>query len=272
MSPQSIPAKSAQPVRRHLLIIERETAKRQALYDALSRRRFTVYTARSAEMVLTVLGYERPDVVLLDPHLPDMNGSQLIAQIRACNPAVPILLLDDGHAGQLIPDAQDAIQALLPLTITDEQLLAEIDRWMAHPTTAALPRSAGAVLLIDDEERMRIIMQNLLELNGFTVLTACSGEEGLMRLGRGHLDAVILDVRLPGMDGLLVLKKIRETLPTLPVILVTQVDDEATREEAMRLGATAYVTKPFNFDGLKQALRQAMPGASTKSPASSASG
>ena len=132
-----------------------------------------------------------------------------------------------------------------------------------------LPRLAGTVLLIDDEERMRIIMQNLLELNGFTVFTACSGEEGLTRLDQRRPDAVILDVRMPGMDGLVVLKKIRETLPELPVILVTHVDEEATREEAMRLGATAYVTKPFNFDGLKQALRQAIP--STKSPASSAS-
>jgi len=73
-------------------------------------------------------------------------------------------------------------------------------------------------------------------------------------------------VRMPGMDGLLVLKKIRESYPSLPVILLTNVDETSAREEAMRLGATAYVNKPFNFDHLKQILRQAIPNGHPAAP------
>ncbi|MBI4341567.1 MAG: response regulator [Candidatus Omnitrophica bacterium] len=270
MSRQPLPPHAETvPGRRHVLLIEPDVTRRQMLYDVLTRRGLNVYTARTAEMVRTILEYDRPDLILLNPSLPDTTGSELIMKIRSFNPSVPILLLNDAPAA-LTLDASCAVQGRLPRELAAEPLIAEVTLWLnAPPSSCPLPQT-GAILLVDDETRMRIIMQNLLELNGFTVTAAASGEEGLARLAQSKPDAVMLDVRMPGMDGLVVLKKIREQDAQLPVILVTQVDEEATREEAIRLGATAYVTKPFNFDGLKQVLHQAIP--STKSPASSASG
>ena len=122
---------------------------------------------------------------------------------------------------------------------------------------------------------MRLITQRILALNGFTVKMAGSGEEGLGLLLSAQVDAVILDVRMSGMDGIVVLKKIRDQYPELPVIMVTQSDEEQIREEAERLGAKGYLTKPVNFDQLKQLLNSvtviAHP-ANTKSQASSANG
>ena len=131
------------------------------------------------------------------------------------------------------------------------------------------------LLIIDDEPRMRLITQRILALNGFTVKMAGSGEEGLNLLLSAPVDAVILDVRMSGMDGIVVLKKIRDQYPTLPVIMVTQADEEQIRDEAERLGVKGYLMKPVNFDHLKQLLNSvtviAKP-ANTKSQVSSANG
>lgn len=121
---------------------------------------------------------------------------------------------------------------------------------MGSPQTGHKP----CLLLVDDDERWRDILQHFLELNGFAVTPAGSGSETLQQLQRGHPDAILLDLRLPGMDGLVVLGKIRALLPATPIIVITQVDEDHTKAAAAAAGATAYVLKPFNFEELRALL------------------
>lgn len=266
MGPQDYEGIGTLSAARHILLIEESLARRQAFYDVLSRQSsWQVYTACSGQMALVILGYAQPDLVLINCRLPDMAGEALITKTRSFASHVPILIFPDESAKKMDAETLKMVQATLPYAISEELLLATVQLWLSATPLPEQGLPSGTILLIDDEQRMRIIMQNLLELNGFTVVSAASGEEGLEKLPQASPQAVMLDVRMPGMDGLLALKKIRESHPKLPVILVTNVDEPSTREEAMRLGATAYVTKPFNFDGLKEVLRQAIPA---KSPVS----
>lgn len=256
MSPQTH-SNGSSPKQRRLLLIAQQTEKRQALYDFLRQKGFSIYAARSGEMALLILEFEQPDLILLDPQLSDTAAAPLIQKIRSLNPRTPLVVLGEAAIEGLNPDTA-ATLVRLPSDVTGDSLLSTLRDKLPVEKPAAQMAKAGTVLLIDDEERMCIIMQDFLTLNGFVVKTAASGEEGLALLSQGLPDAVMLDVRMPGMDGLVVLKKIRASFPRLPVILVTHVDEEATREEASQLGASGYVTKPFNFDGLKGALRQAI--------------
>ena len=112
----------------------------------------------------------------------------------------------------------------------------------------------GTVLLVDDDPKFVKLLQEFLELNGFWVVTASSGEEAVERLNQSFVNVVLLDVRMAGMDGLLTLKRIRVAHPNLPVIFVTNVDEEAIREEARVLGAHEYIVKPLDFEHLKSIL------------------
>ncbi len=112
----------------------------------------------------------------------------------------------------------------------------------------------GTILLVDDEFRQRDILKDFLQLNGFTVVMAASGEEALERLPDSSPGVVLLDLKMPGMGGLCTLKKIRESHPTLPVIIITQVDEDQVMEEALGLGAYDYLIKPFKFEQLKSVL------------------
>ena len=110
------------------------------------------------------------------------------------------------------------------------------------------------ILIVDDEIHVANILAESVRLQGHEAFVAVSGKEGLALLDQRHPDAVFLDVVLPEMSGLEVLRRIRATHPTIPVIVITGHASVAQIEEAMRLGATDCVVKPFVLNQLNEAL------------------
>jgi two-component system, OmpR family, response regulator len=111
------------------------------------------------------------------------------------------------------------------------------------------------VLIVDDDPR---IVQLLTEhfKQTYTVETAMSGGEALSIVRRARPDVVVLDVMLPGMSGIHVLKELKRTDPTIPVIVVTGTDSLAIANEAVRSGATTYLRKPFDLRELDQRVAE----------------
>jgi CheY-like chemotaxis protein len=112
-------------------------------------------------------------------------------------------------------------------------------------TTAAAVGNAGTVLVIHDEAVVRDLMQRFLSKEGFRVLTAANGEDGLRLAREQRPDAITLDVMMPGMDGWAVLSALMAdlTLADIPVIMLTIVED---KRMGYALGASEYLTKPID--------------------------
>ena len=104
----------------------------------------------------------------------------------------------------------------------------------------------SAILLIDDDASLHNLLSQYLEQQGYRVLHASDGREGLRQLFEQRPDLVVLDVMMPMLDGWATLERIRE-LSGLPVILLTAKDAEADKLMGFRLGSDDYVTKPFSF-------------------------
>jgi two-component system NtrC family response regulator len=128
----------------------------------------------------------------------------------------------------------------------------------------------GKILAIDDEQNIRTLIANELTLEGFGVTTAKSGEEGLRLCDKEKFDVVLLDIRLPKMNGIEVLRRLKEKRPDARVIMITAYGDIKTAVESMKLGAQDYVTKPFKLSELLALIRQVM-GDSRKSGEAQAS-
>lgn len=111
-----------------------------------------------------------------------------------------------------------------------------------------------SVLVIDDEGQMQRLLTIALEGAGYRVTTASTGQEGLRAIAYHRHDVVILDLGLPDISGLLVLKQLREWTQT-PVIILTVHDAETEKVEALDTGADDYVTKPFNTAELLARVR-----------------
>jgi len=120
------------------------------------------------------------------------------------------------------------------------------------------------VLLIDDDARLAELLRGYLEPQGVALVHAGGGQAGLAAVAQGGFDAVLLDVMMPGMDGLEVLRRLRERSST-PVIMLTARGDEADRVVGLELGADDYVGKPFSprelLARLRAVLRRMQPGA-----------
>jgi two-component system, NtrC family, response regulator GlrR len=110
--------------------------------------------------------------------------------------------------------------------------------------------SKGVLLIVDDEPLKCATLRIDLSNAGYTVLDAADAENGLQCLRDQHVDAVISDLRMPGMDGLQFLQQIKSQWPAVPVILMTAFGTVDSAVEAMRQGVHDYITKPFSSDVL----------------------
>lgn len=109
----------------------------------------------------------------------------------------------------------------------------------------ALPdETAPVILIIDDDHLARDSLAATLSIEGFDVITAATGEEGLSHLSSGSPSLVILDTQIGDSDGFAVFRKITAMAPWLPVIMITEADDELDAVLALEAGAADHVTKP----------------------------
>lgn len=113
---------------------------------------------------------------------------------------------------------------------------------------------AITVLIVEDEVLQARSVKRSLERHGYEVLMAPTAEQGSELVQCYHPDVVLLDLRLPGMDGLEMLKVMRDTQENLSVIVVTAYGKVQTAVEAMRLGAYDYITKPIDLEELRLLL------------------
>jgi len=115
-----------------------------------------------------------------------------------------------------------------------------------------------SVLIIDDEQSVRESIRMILEYEGFEVNQAVDGEIGLKEIAEQPVDLVLLDVKMPGMDGLEVLQEIRKRSPELPVVMVSGHGTVETAVEATKLGAFDFLSKPLDRDRLLVVVRNAL--------------
>ncbi len=125
------------------------------------------------------------------------------------------------------------------------------------PLTRTRQRSP-LILAVDDEASLRRVLSFTLARLGYRVETAESGEEALERIEGAPVDLVLLDLMLPGIDGLAVLRRARRLIPDLPVVVLTADGSVENAVEAMKLGAQDFLTKPFEMERLAIAVRNAL--------------
>ena len=113
------------------------------------------------------------------------------------------------------------------------------------PVTPEVSTPPGRILVVDDDPTLRDVLSRYLEHAGFDVVTAEDGPSALVALAEVSPDLVVLDVMLPGLDGIEVCRRIRASIP-VPVVMLTALGEEDDRVLGLEVGADDYVTKPFS--------------------------
>ncbi len=114
------------------------------------------------------------------------------------------------------------------------------------------------ILVVDDEVQVCNVVQKVLTQEGYRMLTASSGEEALKQLKKTPVDLILLDLKMPTLDGLETLKQARLIQTTLKAVLLTAYGTAANARDAMLLGVYDFLTKPFDNQLLKKVVKEAL--------------
>ena len=148
----------------------------------------------------------------------------------------------------------------------------DIDAWLdsqrphhqgaSAPTPADGPKHPGhhRILVVDDEASIRELLVKTLSLAEYAVDTAADGTSALSRLRDNgtQCDLAIVDLKMPGMDGLMLIRQMKQLRPDLPVIIITGFSTEVSAIEAVNLGVSGYLTKPFRVPQVLAAAAKAL--------------
>ncbi len=118
----------------------------------------------------------------------------------------------------------------------------------------------ASILIVDDSVSIRQSVRFILEQSGYTVYEAADGNEGLARLGEQKVDLVITDVNMPNMDGLTMVRKVRETdgIKFVPILVLTTESQGSVVDDGKKAGATGWIVKPFNDEKLIETIKKVL--------------
>lgn len=119
------------------------------------------------------------------------------------------------------------------------------------------------VLIVDDQNGIRILLMEVFSSEGYTTYQAANGKTALEIVEKHTPDLVLLDMKIPGMDGLEILKHIKEMNPSIKVIMMTAYGELDMIKEATELGALMHFTKPFDIDEMRVAVNMQLSGVNT---------
>jgi len=249
----------------HLLIVEDSKTQALRLTYQLTNQGYRVSHATTAEETLTMLGKERPDLLLLDYHLPGMDGDELCRRLRinANTRDLPILMLtgeSDDLAQQKV--LESGADDYLDKNEHDEILFLHIQSLLRRSQarqsvfTAELIQNIR-ILAIDDSATFRAFLSAELSSEGYDVHLGATGQEGLQKFRSETFDAILVDLNLPDIDGFELCRQlaIASGSPEAPVVIVLAGSE--SREDivkAMAAGAEDFVSKSSDIGLLKSRL------------------
>ena len=219
---------------------------------------FRAAAFESAEKFLSSGKLEGTSCLIVDVQMPGMNGLQLQSQLAAAGCRIPIIFItayDDKQSRQRAMQA--GAVAFLDKPFTDEQLLQCI-RLAWNEFERELGGTANLISVIDDDESVRRTTKLLIESCGYRAAAFESAENFL---SSGHLDGtscLIVDLRMPGMNGLQLQSQLADAGCRIPIIFITAYDEKESRRRAMEAGAVAFLGKPFTDKQLLQTIRSAL--------------
>jgi DNA-binding NtrC family response regulator len=117
------------------------------------------------------------------------------------------------------------------------------------------------ILIVDDESEMRSALSHALTRGGFSVETAASGTDALVKIKKDPISLVITDIKMPEMSGMEVLGAVKKISPQIPVIVITAYGSIHSAVEAMQAGAADYLLKPFSFETLEATVKKVLASA-----------
>ncbi|TLY22195.1 MAG: response regulator [Nitrospirae bacterium] len=253
-----------------ILVIDDERMVCDLLRAVLSRYGHEVITAFDGQNGLVLFEQHRPRFTLLDLRMPGMDGIEVLTRIRALDPKASVIVLTGTGSADLENQArQMGVTDFLSKGLSLEVLVGTMERVMQQPVKSPPPPSqsavapkasspsqdAGSILVVVDEPQIRELLRKFLSARDYQVREAADGQQALALVDQKSPDIIVLDVNMPGINGIEVLKRLRAKNYAGGVIFLTSSQDEMLLQEGLELGSVDVLGKPVDLERLELTIQ-----------------
>jgi two-component system, response regulator, stage 0 sporulation protein F len=248
-----------------VLLADSDVDARDREYEILSSMGYKVECAPNMNEAVVRLENDRPHLVIVDEAFVPDGGLKALERIRKFDQQMHVIFLLKSTPGADIEKeayrlgANDVVRKDFSSHFMFKRIL-EFLHETKEKAPSAKYASMGAIMIVDDSADMRVMLSTFLKSRGFTVTEASSGDQALLDIKSEKPKLVLLDGRMPGMDGLVVLKKIKDFDESIKVVLLTGIQDEDVVAQANKLGASDYLNKPCDLEKLEALILSIMVG------------
>ncbi len=245
-----------------ILIVDSDVTSRDTFYEVLSSIGYKVTCVPNGKEALLRLGRERPALVILDFDIPHLDCYETIKRIRDLDSEINFVVLtkEEPTSEQKNKALELGVLGIVRKDFSSHIMMKEILGILKESLHEFKKENrTGNILVIDDEQEIRTMISNFLSIKGYQVVTAVAGEEALLKIAANRPQLVLCDIRMPGMDGLMVLKKIVAIDPSIKVVMLSAIQDEDVVAEAFKEGASDYLIKPCSLTKLDALVLSLLP-------------
>lgn len=243
-----------------ILVIEDNEQNRILMRQILKYHGYEVLEAADGAAGLAMAREHLPDLILLDLQMPVMGGFAVIRELRQ-TPELSKMTVIAVTSFAMKGDREKALEAGFDEYVTkpiDTRKFIEIIKKIIPGENTA--KKKPVILCVDDEPANLKLLENILVPRGYEVVCVAKGEDALLKIETGTMDLVLLDLMLPGMDGLQVSRKIKENKKSgnIPIIMITAHTGAESYIKSLSNEVFAYVHKPFEAEELVKIMKAAL--------------
>ncbi len=227
-----------------ILIVDDEEDFCNVMKDILEMRDYEVITANDGSQALDLVRKDGFDLVIMDIRMPVMDGVETLRKMKEITPGTPVLMVTAHAVEDMIREAlREGAFAALHKPLDIDRLLALIEE--------ILPGGA-MILIVDDDENLCVTMKDNLEEKGYRVSVANDGDAAVLKTQENKFDIVLIDMKLPPLNGLETYLAIRDLRPDVVAIIITGYRQEMgdLADQALHKSAYVCLEKPINMDSL----------------------
>ena len=243
-----------------ILVIDDDRMNCDLLQAILTRHGYDVHSATSCREGLNLFRQHNPRVTIFDLRMPEMDGLTVLKEIRAIDPQAPVIILGGG-ATELQENQARALRVtdFVRKGLSLDVLVEGVNRVVQQPAkrqeaagaqAGPAPDTGETILIVDDDQLVRDLLVQFLTLRGYRALGVKDGTQAVSMVEQGPPDLILLDLMLPSMSGVELLRRLRDNHFTGVVIILTGSYDEELLEEAWSLHPQEVISKPIDLEKL----------------------
>jgi diguanylate cyclase (GGDEF)-like protein len=231
----------------NLLIVDDDISLLETIGDVFQDRGYNVAMVEDGHRAIRLVSSRYFDVVLIDLRMPGINGLETYKKIKEITPTTVVIMMTGDSKEELVKKAiEEGAYAVIYKPFNVKRVIKVVEEAVKKPV----------ILIVDDRIEDRETLRDILDGKGYRTVLAKDGYEAVGFAQKGNFDVILLDIKMPGMDGVETLERIKEFRPEAGIIMITAYSMEEFVEESLRKGAYTCLFKPIDVGKMLDAIQK----------------